>query len=132
MVIFQSPKHFFRGQNLQENHRSCTERALLAKFQAPKFENSEPEKNAIPYPHSFHTPTKLPPNCALQVGIRGPATGVIWPSGPKLEKESENCQGMQRCNLERCIDSMWMLTTALLGSRTPRARVQKGDCISIV
>ena len=25
--------------------------------------------------------------------------------------------GMQHCNLERCIDSMWMLTTALLGSR---------------
>ena len=24
---------------------------------------------------------------------------------------------MQRCNLERCIDSMWMLTTALFGSR---------------
>ena len=29
----------------------------------------------------------------------------------------EECQGMQHCNLERCIDSMWMLTTALLGSR---------------
>ena len=29
----------------------------------------------------------------------------------------EECQGVQHCNLERCIDSMWMLTTALLGSR---------------
>ena len=29
----------------------------------------------------------------------------------------EECQGMQHCNLERCIDSMWMLTIALLGSR---------------
>ena len=29
----------------------------------------------------------------------------------------EECQGVQHCNLDRCIDSMWMLTTALLGSR---------------
>ena len=34
---------------------------VFAKFQAPKFENSEPEKNAIPYPQPFHTPTRLPP-----------------------------------------------------------------------
>ena len=33
--------------------------------------------------------------------------------------------------LERDVDSVWMLTMALLGSRLkgPSARVQKGDCV---
>ena len=36
------------------------------------------------------------------------------------EKERERERKVSRdaaCNLERCIDSMWMLTTALIGSR---------------
>ena len=37
------------------------ERLIFAKLQAPKFENSEPEKNATPYSQPFHTPTRLPP-----------------------------------------------------------------------
>ena len=35
-------KRFFRGRNLQENPRDSAERAISAKYQAPKFENSEP------------------------------------------------------------------------------------------
>ena len=44
-------KIFFRGRNLQENPCNSAERAILAKFQAPKFENSEPKKM------QFHTPS---------------------------------------------------------------------------
>ena len=49
-------KIFFRGRNLQENSRNSAERAIFPKFQAPKFENSEPEKMY------FHTPShSIPP-----------------------------------------------------------------------
>ena len=51
-------KTFFRGRNLQVNPGNSTERAILAKFQALIFENSEPEKKTIPYPQPFHTPTR--------------------------------------------------------------------------
>ena len=36
LAIFQSPKKSFRGRNLQENPSNSTERAIFAKFQAPK------------------------------------------------------------------------------------------------
>ena len=49
-------KMFFRGRNLQENPRNSAERAMFEKFQAPKFENSEPQKM------QFHTPNhSIPP-----------------------------------------------------------------------
>ena len=49
-------KIFFRGRNFQENPWISAERAIFAKFQAPKFENSEPEKM------QFHTPSRsIPP-----------------------------------------------------------------------
>ena len=38
---------------MQENPWNSAERATFSKFQAPKFENSEPEKSAIPYPHPY-------------------------------------------------------------------------------
>ena len=44
----------FRGRSLQENPSNSAERATFAKIQAPKFENSEPEKMQC------HTP-----GCAL-------------------------------------------------------------------
>ena len=44
-------KIFFRGRILQQNPWISTERAILAKFQAPKFEISEAKKM------QFHTPS---------------------------------------------------------------------------
>ena len=53
MVIFQSLKNIFQRPNFPGN---SAERAIFAKFQAPKFENSEPEKL------QFHTPShSIPP-----------------------------------------------------------------------
>ena len=52
----ESEKFFFRDGNFQENALNSAERAIFAKFQAPKFENSEPEKM------QFHTPShSIPP-----------------------------------------------------------------------
>ena len=49
-------KIFFRGRNFRENPWNSAERAIFSKFQAPKFENSEPEKM------QFHTPShSIPP-----------------------------------------------------------------------
>ena len=48
-------KIFLRSRNLQENPRNSAERAIFAKFQAPKSENSEPEKM------QFHTPSHSRP-----------------------------------------------------------------------
>ena len=50
---------------MQDYPRNSAERAIFAKFQASKFENSEPEKcnsilPAIPYPHQ--TPSKFAMN----------------------------------------------------------------------
>ena len=57
--FLESEKYIFRGRNLQENPQISAETATTAKFQAPKFENSEPEKcNSIPQP--FHTSTRIP------------------------------------------------------------------------
>ena len=54
---------FFRGRIFQENPRNSAERATFAKFQAPKFENSEPEKL------QFHiTPShSIPPLDSFQI-----------------------------------------------------------------
>ena len=57
MAIFQSPKNIFQrpkflGKSLKFRRKSD----FFAKFQAPKFENSEPEKM------QFHTPShSIPP-----------------------------------------------------------------------
>ena len=49
-------KIFFRGRNSQEYPCNSAERAILTKFQAPKFEISEPDKM------QFHTPNhSIPP-----------------------------------------------------------------------
>ena len=72
MAIFQSPKIFFRGRILQEGPFNSAGRAVLTKFQAPNFEISEPEKNAIPCPQPFPTPTRLP-----LVGAQSKATAVL-------------------------------------------------------
>ena len=48
MSIFQSPKKHF-----PEESRNSAERAIFTTFQAPNFENSEPENK------QFHTPTRL-------------------------------------------------------------------------
>ena len=60
-------KIFFRGRNFQENPRNSGERAIFAKFQALKFENSEPEKM------QFHTPShSIPPlDSLLKKGLAG-------------------------------------------------------------
>ena len=56
MAIFQSPNIFFRGRIFRENSWNSAERAIFAKFQAPNFENSEPEK------WQFHAPShSVPP-----------------------------------------------------------------------
>ena len=55
-------KIFFRGRNFQENPWNSTERAIFTEFQAPKFENSEPEKM------QFHTPSRfIPPLDSLLI-----------------------------------------------------------------
>ena len=56
-------KIFFRGRNLQENPRNSAERAIFAKFQAPKFENSEPEKM------QFRTPSHSIPPLDSRLGM---------------------------------------------------------------
>ena len=54
--FYRVRKIFFRGRIFQENPWNSAERAIFAKFQAPKFENSEPEKL------QFHTPShSIPP-----------------------------------------------------------------------
>ena len=60
-------KIFFRGRDSQENRGISAERAIFAKFQAPKFENSEPEKM------QFHTPShSIPPLDSLLIqGVGG-------------------------------------------------------------
>ena len=59
MAIFQSPKKTFQRPTFPGKSWNF-QRTIFAKFQAPKFENSEPQKNASPYPQPFHTPTRLP------------------------------------------------------------------------
>ena len=49
MAIFQSPKRSFEARNLQENRSNSADGAILADFQAPKFEISDPII-ASPYP----------------------------------------------------------------------------------
>ena len=49
-------KIFFRGRNFQEKTGSSAERAILTKFEGPKFEIQSPKKcnsipPIIPYPH---------------------------------------------------------------------------------
>ena len=56
MAIFQSPKNIFQRPKFPGNSLKFRERAIFAKFQAPNFENSEPEKM------QFHTPShSIPP-----------------------------------------------------------------------
>ena len=67
-------KIFFGGQNFQENAWNSAEKAILAKFQAPKFENSEPEKM------QFHTPShSMPPldSLLLIVGSHGSHASTV-------------------------------------------------------
>ena len=55
-------KIFFRGRIFQQNPGNSAERASFAKFQAPKFEISEPEKV------QFHTPShSIPPLDSLLI-----------------------------------------------------------------
>ena len=50
-------------RSFHENPGNSTERVILAKSQAPKFEIQSPKKcNSIPPAIPFHTPTRLPPN----------------------------------------------------------------------
>ena len=82
-------KIFFRGRNFQENAWNSAERAIFAKFQAPKFENSEPEKM------QFHTPShSIPPldsllnmvfHCNLVPTLRPPS-----PPNKRKTKEAES------------------------------------------
>ena len=57
MAIFQSPKNIFQSPKFPGKIPEISaERAIFAKFQAPKFEISEPEKI------QFHTPShSIPP-----------------------------------------------------------------------
>ena len=54
---FQSPKIFLRGRSFQENLQNFAERAIFCQISGSGFQISEPEKNAIPHPQPFHTPT---------------------------------------------------------------------------
>ena len=52
----ESKKNIFQSPNYPGKSLNSAERAIFAKFQAPKYENSEPKKCnsiplAIPYPH---------------------------------------------------------------------------------
>ena len=67
-------KIFFRGRNFRQNPGISAERAIFAKFQAPKFENSEPEKM------QFHTPShSIPPLDSL-------LSNLLTTHSEKLEK----------------------------------------------
>ena len=50
----ESEKYFSEAEISREIPEIPQKEAIFAKFQAPKFENSEPEKM------QFHTPTRLP------------------------------------------------------------------------
>ena len=70
-------KIFFRGRIFQENPCNSAERAIFAKFQAPKFENSEPEKL------QFHTPShSIPPLDSLLT------MGLVRGEHPNFEKDA--------------------------------------------
>ena len=58
----ESEKYFSEAGICSRIPRNCAERAIFAKFRAPKFENSEPAKMQFHTPQPFHTPTRLPPS----------------------------------------------------------------------
>ena len=69
MAIFQSPINIFQGPKFPG---ISAERTIFAKFQAPKFENSEPEKM------QFHTPShSIPPLDSLLDSNRNPKFRLI-------------------------------------------------------
>ena len=74
----ESKKYFSEAEicrkiNLQENRQNSAERAIFAKFQAPKFENSEPEKM------QFHTPShSIPPLDSLLWEAHVSCLGPSW------------------------------------------------------
>ena len=56
MAIFQSPENIFQGPEIGGKSLEFRRKSDFAKFQTPKFENSEPEKM------QFHTPShSIPP-----------------------------------------------------------------------
>ena len=81
-------KIFFRGRIFQENPWNSAERAIFAKFQAPKFENSEPEKL------QFHTPShSIPPLDSLLINLDG--TGSLGRRLPTLPQGRLPCPGSE-------------------------------------
>ena len=67
MAVFQSPKNYSSEAEISRKMPEIPQKErFFAKFQAPKFASTEPEKNAIPYPQLFHTPTRLPPTIVSQ------------------------------------------------------------------
>ena len=67
----ESEKFLIETEISQEIPETPKERAIFAKFQAPKFANSEPEK--MQWNQPFHTPTRIvtrfPPN--FRVKLKG-------------------------------------------------------------
>ena len=100
--IFQRPN--FPGESLKFRRKSD-----FAKFQAPKFENSEPEKttsrNSIPI-QPFHTPTRLTPEnpSHFQCKILRPICGtkihvILKPDGRMCISANWSSQGSLQCLL---------------------------------
>ena len=85
-------KIFFRGRNFQQNPGISAERAIFAKFQAPKFENSEPEKT------QFYTPNhSIPPLDSLLLK-------------PLLRKPSKS-PAESKCSIEKSCHDTWTSQT---------------------
>ena len=82
----ESEKYLCQRPKFPQKSWKFRRKSDFAKFRAPKFEISEPEKNAIPYPQPFHTPTRLPPIFGFFLTLKGlcPFCKAIFGDPPKI------------------------------------------------
>ena len=80
------PKIFFGGRIFQEKPWNSAERAIFAKFQAPKFENSEPQKL------QFHPPShSIPPLDSLLTKDSRLVCSLFWEDRLAVMKRESAC-----------------------------------------
>ena len=120
MAIFQSPKIFFRERNFQENPGISAERTIFAKFQAPKFENSEPEKM------QFHTPSHSIPTLDSLLII----VGVLWPCyRGELPRPLKVQNGVANKSKSPIFQLFWLFFDSVLDFLGPRGREPGAHCV---